>query len=68
MALCLESNKKKKQENAQDYTNKNTLKDTHTDFLKKKKKIEYRKKLRLRNCWEKYLATEILKRNCKPCK
>ena len=33
MALCSESNKNK-QENAQDYTNKNTLyKDTYTDFL-----------------------------------
>ena len=33
MALCLESYKKKK-ENAQDYTNRNTFnKDTHTGFF-----------------------------------
>ena len=33
MALCLESNKKKL-ENAQDYTNKNTLyKDIHMNFF-----------------------------------
>ena len=50
-----------------DYTNKNTLyKDTHTDFFLKQ--IEYRKKLMLRNCLEKYFAIEILKRYCKRCK
>ena len=39
MALCLESYKKK-QENAQGHTNKNTLyKDTHTEFFFKKIRV-----------------------------
>ena len=65
MVLCWESNKKKK-ENAQDYTIKNLYKNTHTEIFVKK--IEYCEKSRLRNCWEKYFAIEILKQNCKRCK